>query len=173
MARNKSRGALGRLAAVREESFGVEVGDLRGSRRLALCYGWIDGQARKLDDDYYQQLFTSRTRTSIWSQVNRAKASNLIEQKQMQPAGLVAIAQAKANGRWAAAYDGQSKAIVPDELTAALKGNAAAARFFRSLNSRNRYAMTFRIQTAKKPETRLAWARKFVEMLERGEKIHP
>lgn len=138
----------------------------------ALCFGWIDGQIRKLDADYYLQSFTPRTARSMWSKVNRAKALKLIAQKAMEPAGLAAIAQAKANGRWAAAYEAPSKASVPCELKSALADNPAAAKFFRTLDSRNRYAIIFRIQTAEKSATRVARARKFAAMLARNEKIY-
>ncbi len=140
---------------------------------VALCYGWIDGQVRRLDESYYQQMFTPRTATSIWSKVNRAKALALIAAGRMQPAGLAAVEQAKKNGRWEAAYDGQSDGAVPEELTEALKTSPSATEFFATLDRKNRYAMIFRIQTAKKPETRLERARKFVAMLEREEKFHP
>jgi len=139
---------------------------------VALCYGWIDGQRRRLDDDYWIQKMTPRRSGSIWSQVNCAKALDLIKRGLMQPAGLAAIDQAKANGRWDAAYEAQGKSTVPPDLQAALDEHPDAARFFASLDSRNRYAILFRLQTAKKPETRLARLNKFVAMLERREKIH-
>jgi uncharacterized protein YdeI (YjbR/CyaY-like superfamily) len=138
----------------------------------ALCFGWIDGQAQRLDDEYFLQRFTPRKRNSIWSQVNRAKALDLIDRGLMQPAGLAAIEQAKANGRWDTAYAGPRAAEVPEDLQAALKARPKAAAFFATLKGQNRYAILFRLQTAKKLETRAARLRKFVEMLERGETIY-
>jgi uncharacterized protein YdeI (YjbR/CyaY-like superfamily) len=139
----------------------------------ALCHGWIDGQARKLDDDYWLQKFCPRKANGIWSQINRAKALKLIEEGRMRPAGLAAIEHAKSNGRWEAAYEPPRTATVPDDLRVALDENPKAAAFFKTLNSQNRYAILFRVQTAKKAETRIARIRKFVQMLERHEKIHP
>ena len=139
---------------------------------IALCFGWIDGQAQRLDDAYFLQRFTPRKRNSIWSQVNRAKALDLIDRGLMQPAGLVAIEQAKANGRWDSAYAGPRSVNVPEDLKAALQERPKAAAFFATLKGQNRYAILFRLQTTKKPETRAAKLRKFVEMLERGETIY-
>jgi len=138
----------------------------------ALCWGWIDGQAKSLDDRYFLQRFTPRKRDSIWSRINRERALSLIESGAMQPAGLAAIETARANGRWDAAYAGPRTAEVPPDLDAALRAKPKAAAFFATLKGQNRYAILFRLQTAKKPETRAARLRKFVEMLERGETIH-
>lgn len=139
----------------------------------ALCFGWIDGQRRALDGQYFLQLFMPRTRTSIWSLVNREAARKLIAQKRMQPAGSAAIEQAKLNGRWERAYGAETVSELPPELKEALAENRAGAKFFETLDRRNRYACVFRVQTAIKPETRRARARKFVEMFARGEKIIP
>lgn len=138
----------------------------------ALCYGWIDGQKQKGDDDYYLQRFTPRRPNSIWSEINCAKALALTERGLMQPAGLAVIEHAKANGRWEAAYGRQSHAATLPELEAALSEHPKAAAFFKTLSSQNRYAILFRLQTAKKPETRAARLEKFVAMLERGETFH-
>lgn len=138
---------------------------------IALCYGWIDGQVKPLDAQYSLRRFIPRRKHSIWSQINRAKALLLIDQGRMQPAGLAAIQQAKANGRWDAAYQPPSDKSLPPDLEAALKKNRKAAAFFKTLDSRNRYAILFRLQTAKKPETRAARLTKFVAMLERSEKL--
>jgi uncharacterized protein YdeI (YjbR/CyaY-like superfamily) len=140
---------------------------------MALCYGWIDGQKRGHSDEAWLQKFTPRGRKSIWSKINREKALALIECGKMQAAGLAEIERAKQDGRWEQAYDSQSKAAIPPDLQAALDKNARAKAFFATLESRNRYAILWRVQTAKKAETR---ARRIVEsvgMLERGEKIHP
>jgi uncharacterized protein YdeI (YjbR/CyaY-like superfamily) len=139
----------------------------------ALCYGWIDGQKAALDESYWLQKFTPRRAKSIWSKINCEKASALIEQGRMQPAGLRQVELAKEDGRWDAAYASQRNATVPDDLQAALEQNPPAYDFFRTLNSVNRYAIIFRVQSAKKAETRAARIEKFVAMLARGEKIYP
>ncbi len=138
----------------------------------ALCYGWIDGQRQGLDDKYFLQKYTPRRPNSIWSEVNRAKVLDLIERGLMQPAGHSAIEHAKANGRWAMAYGRESHAAMLPELEAALREHPQAASFFKTLNSRNRYAILFRLQTAKKAETRMARLAKFIAMLERGESLY-
>ena len=138
----------------------------------ALCYGWIDGQAKSLDETHYLQRFTPRKRDSIWSQINRQKALALIERGEMRPAGLAAIEQAKANGRWDSAYASFRTAEVPGDFTAALKSNATAAKFFATLDSRNRYAIIFRIVTTKTAASRAARIEKLIQMLEQGKRLH-
>ena len=140
---------------------------------VALAWGWIDGQKGKLDDAWWLQRFTPRGPKSIWSKVNREKADALIETGNMKPSGLAEVERAKRDGRWEAAYDSQSRATVPPDLAKALAANPRAARFFETLESHNRYAVLFRIHTAKKPETRAARIEKFVGMLARHEKLHP
>lgn len=140
---------------------------------VALCYGWIDGQKRSCDEASWLQKFMPRAARSLWSKVNTEKAQALIRSGQMKPAGLKAIESAKRDGRWSAAYDSPSRATVPDDFQAALDGNARANAFFATLNSANRYAFLFRIQTAKKAETRARRIREFIQMLERGEAPHP
>jgi uncharacterized protein YdeI (YjbR/CyaY-like superfamily) len=140
---------------------------------VALCYGWIDGQKGALDDTFWLQKFTPRTARSKWSKVNRDKATALIKEDRMKPAGLAAVEQARSDGRWEAAYDAQSKASVPEDLQREFDKNPAAAAFFATLDSANRYAVLYRIQEAKKPETRARRIEKFVTMLEQGEKVHP
>ena len=139
----------------------------------ALKYGWIDGQAKSLDDDHYLQRFTPRRARSKWSKINCAKAEALIASGAMQPGGLAEVERAKADGRWDAAYDAPSTATVPEDLRAALDRDRAASDFFETLNSTNRYAILHRIHDAKKPETRERRIEKFVAMLSRGETIHP
>ncbi len=139
----------------------------------ALCYGWIDGQKATFDEQYWLQKFSPRRSKSIWSKVNCDKAMALIAEGRMQPAGLRQVESAKADGRWEQAYASQSKMTVPDDLQSELDKNPAAQEFFNTLNSVNRYAILFRIQTAKKAETRSARIRKFVEMLAKGETIYP
>ena len=140
---------------------------------LALCFGWIDGQTKSYDDQSWLQRFTPRRPQSIWSKINRDKAEALIAAGRMRPAGLAAVERAKANGRWDAAYDGASRAAVPDDFQAALDGNQKAKAFFETLTGSNRYALLFRIQTANKPETRARRIEQFIRMLENGETIYP
>lgn len=140
---------------------------------VALCFGWIDGQKQRYDETFWLQKFTPRRPNSIWSKVNRAKAERLIAQGAMRPEGMQAIEHAKQNGRWEAAYDSHSTATVPDDLQAALDANPTASAFFATLSSQNRYAILFRIQTAKKAETRTRRISEFVAMLERHEKLYP
>jgi uncharacterized protein YdeI (YjbR/CyaY-like superfamily) len=140
---------------------------------VALRFGWIDGQARSLDDTFYLQRFTPRRARSIWSKRNRVFATALIDDGRMEPAGLREVERAKADGRWDAAYDAPSTATVPDDLQAALDADPAAAAFFAELNSQNRYAILHRVQTAKKPETRARRIATFVAMLAAGEKLYP
>ncbi|OIQ71533.1 hypothetical protein GALL_468500 [mine drainage metagenome] len=140
---------------------------------IALCFGWIDGQKQAHSDQFWLQKFTRRPDKSVWSKINRDKALALIKAKKMEPAGLKEIERAKLDGRWDAAYDSASKAAVPSDFQSALDSNARAKDFFETLDSRNRYAVLFRIQTAKKAETRAKKISQFVLMLERHEKVHP
>jgi uncharacterized protein YdeI (YjbR/CyaY-like superfamily) len=140
---------------------------------FALIWGWIDGQKGKLDDAWWLQKFTPRGPKSIWSKINREKVAALIEAGKMKPPGLAEVERAKRDGRWEAAYAPQSRATVPPDLAKALAANPRAARFFETLESRNRYAVLFRIHTAKKAETRAMRIEKFVAMLSRHEKLHP
>jgi len=140
---------------------------------LALCFGWIDSQKRGFDETHFLQRFTPRRPRGRWSKINREKAEALIEARKVRPAGLAEVEAAKADGRWEAAYEGQRTAKVPPDLQRELDANPAAAEFFASLSSANRYAIVYRLDEAKKPETRERRLKKFVAMLERGEKIHP
>ena len=139
---------------------------------VALCFGWIDSQKRGLDETHFLQRFTPRRPRGRWSKINREKAEALIAAGQMRPAGLAEVEAAKADGRWEAAYEGQASAKVPPDLQRELDANPAAAEFFASLDSTNRYAIVYRLEEARKPETRERRLRKFIAMLERGEKIH-
>ena len=140
---------------------------------VALCYGWIDGQTQKLDAEHWLQRFTPRKADSRWSKINRAKAVELMKSGQLKPAGLKAIEQAQASGSWDRAYDGQRTAQVPEDLQLELERRPAAKAFFGALDSKNRYAILYRIQDAKKPETRARRIEKFVAMLAAREKIYP
>jgi uncharacterized protein YdeI (YjbR/CyaY-like superfamily) len=139
---------------------------------VALCYGWIDGQKATFDDQWWLQRFTPRRPGSRWSKINRDKATALVEQGRMRPPGQAEIDRARADGRWEAAYDGARTATVPEDLAAALAAVPAAAAFFETLDRRNRYAVLYRVQDAKKAETRARRIEKFVAMLARGEKPH-
>jgi len=151
---------------------GVASVDRRDALRIALRYGWIDGTAQRVDDSYYLQKFTPRTKRSRWSKINVAAVEQLIEAGEMTPSGLRAVEAAKADGRWAAAYAGPASSPVPDDLRNALEANPTAAEFFATLSSQNRYAILYRVEEAKRAETRARRIEKFVGMLERGETLH-
>jgi uncharacterized protein YdeI (YjbR/CyaY-like superfamily) len=139
---------------------------------IALCYGWIDGQKKALDEQHWLQRFTPRRPRSLWSKANREKAQALVESGRMQASGMAEIVRAQGDGRWQAAYDGARTAVVPPDLQAALDARPAARSFFAQLDGANRYAVLWRIQTAKRPETRSKRIEDLVKMLARGEKIH-
>jgi uncharacterized protein YdeI (YjbR/CyaY-like superfamily) len=139
---------------------------------VALCYGWIDGQKRGESEQAWLQRFLARSPNSVWSRINRDKAVALIVDGRMKVAGLEAIEAAKKAGRWDSAYDSPKGAKIPEDFQSALDASPRAREFFQSLDGANRYAVLFRIQTVKKAETRARKIREFVEMLERGEKIH-
>jgi uncharacterized protein YdeI (YjbR/CyaY-like superfamily) len=139
---------------------------------VALCYGWIDGLKRPESETTWLQRFTPRRARSIWSKINREKALNLIESGKMKPAGLEEIERAKKNGCWDSAYASPSDATMTPELEIALKNSPRAKAFFETLSRANRYAILWRVQTAKKPETREKRIRSFIEMLEKGGTIH-
>ena len=151
---------------------GVRSLDWAAAVDAVLCFGWIDGQSRRIDDDWFVQRFTPRRPRSMWSKVNRRNAEALIAAGRMRPAGLAEVERAKADGRWDAAYDAVSSATVPDDLAAAL-ADAGMAETFAGLDSRNRYAILHRVQTAKRPDTRARRIVKYVEMLRAGEKPYP
>jgi uncharacterized protein YdeI (YjbR/CyaY-like superfamily) len=139
---------------------------------VALCFGWIDGQRMPLDETWFLQRFTSRRPRSRWSRINRNKAEALIASGRMRPAGLAEVERAKADGRWDAAYEGQARMTVPDDLGRELEARPHAKAFFETLSSQNRYAILYRLQDAKRPETRARRLAKFVAMLEAGETLH-
>jgi uncharacterized protein YdeI (YjbR/CyaY-like superfamily) len=140
---------------------------------IALCYGWIDGQRKAFDEDYFLQRFTPRRLRSRWSKINRDSAAALIEQGKMRPPGLAEVERAKADGRWAAAYDSPTRMKPTPELLAALEASPKAKALFEELDSQNRYAILYRVHDAKRPETRSRRIEKFVEMLSRGETPYP
>src|SRR5690349_15009666 len=139
----------------------------------ALCHGWIDGQLDRFDDAFWLIRFTPRQSTSKWSEKNRARVVELAALGRVRPAGLSEIERAKKDGRWAAAYARQSTAEVPDDLRLALSKNRKAKAFFETLDSKNRFAILYRIHDAKKPQTRAARIAKFVVMLAAGDTLHP
>ncbi|HEY9024464.1 MAG TPA: YdeI/OmpD-associated family protein [Burkholderiaceae bacterium] len=139
---------------------------------IALCWGWIDGQKKGLDDQHFLQRFTPRRARSIWSKINVDKVAALIDAGRMQAPGHAQIEAAKADGRWAQAYDSAKTSSVPDDLVAALDANPPAKAFFATINASNRYAVLWRIQTAARPETRAKRIAQLVDMLARGEVIH-
>src|SRR5262245_45186073 len=139
---------------------------------VALCFGWIDSQKRSFDERHFLQRFTPRRPRGRWSRINRDAAEGLIAAGKMRPAGLTEVEAAKSDGRWEAAYAGQRSAAVPPDLKRELDANSVARKFFAALDSANRYAIVYRLEEAKKPETRERRLRKLVAMLERGEKIH-
>jgi len=157
---------------IAKKGSGVESVGKQESLDTAICFGWIDGQVQKCDDKHWLQRYTPRTARSKWSKINTEKAERLIASGAMAPAGLAEVEKAKADGRWEAAYAGQRTATVPDDLQAALDASPSAAAFFATLTSQNRYAITYRIQDAKRPETRARRIAKFVAMLEAGETLH-
>lgn len=160
------------LRIARKDS-GVDSVSYAEALTVALCYGWIDGQKRAGDDTFWLQRFTPRTARSKWSRVNRDKAEALIAEGAMKPAGLRQVELARADGRWEAAYAGMSTAVVPDDLAAALAAVPAAAAFFDTLDRRNRYSILYRVQDAKRPETRQRRIAQFVTMLAEGRKPNP
>lgn len=140
---------------------------------VALCYGWIDGQSRALDERYYLQRYTPRRARSLWSKINRERIARLIASERMQAAGLAEVERAKADGRWNAAYDSPSTAEVPADLTLALSRNPKAKAAFATLNATNRFAILVRLMTVKKAVTRARRIVAFVAMLAAGKTLHP
>ncbi len=139
----------------------------------ALCYGWIDGQLRKRDETTYFRRFTPRRPGSAWSRRNVEIVDRLFREGRMSPAGVEEVERAKSQGRWQAAYQGQARIDVPPDLARALADNPEASTMFGNLSARNRYSILYRVETAKKPETRARRIAEFVTMLARGETIHP
>ena len=139
---------------------------------VALCFGWIDSLVHKYDASSHIQKFTPRRKRSIWSKINRGKIERLISEGKMRPAGLAQVAAAKADGRWAAAYDAPSTSTIPDQFMVELAKNKKAKEFFATLSKSNLYGIAWRLQTAKKPETRINRTKVIIAVLARGEKFH-
>ncbi len=163
---DKSAGVWMKLA---KKATGIPSVTYQEALDVALCYGWIDGQKGSFDDKYFLQKFTPRRPKSIWSKINTQKVERLIASGEMKPSGLKAIEAAKQDGRWDAAYASQKNISVPDDFKSALSKNGKAKTFFESLTGAKRYSFLFRIETAKKAETRAKRILQFVEMLEKGE----
>jgi len=167
-----SAGSEGVWLKIAKKGSGAKSVSYAEALEVALCFGWIDSQKRGLDERYFLQRFTPRRPRGRWSRINREKAEGLIASGRMRPAGLAEVEAAKADGRWEAAYEGQRTAGVPTDLQRELDSRPAAREFFAQLDGANRYAIVYRLDEAKRPETRERRLRKFVGMLERGEKIH-
>jgi uncharacterized protein YdeI (YjbR/CyaY-like superfamily) len=165
--------AAGVWIKVAKKDSGIASVNWAQAVEVALAHGWIDGQARSIDETWYRQRFTPRRPRSRWSKINRATAERLIAAGTMRPAGLRAVEAARADGRWEAAYDSPSTATVPDDLQAALDAEPGASAFFETLDGRNRYAILHRIAEAKKPETRAKRIATFVAQLAAGETLYP
>ena len=139
---------------------------------VALCFGWIDGQKGRVDDEHWRQRFSPRSRRSRWSRINRDRAERLMAAGRMRPQGLAEVERARADGRWEAAYHGQRTATVPEDLQRELDADRIAAAAFAALDARNRYSIIWRLNDAKRPETRARRLARFLDMLRRGERIH-
>lgn len=158
---------------IAKKSAGVPSVTYAEALDVALCHGWIDGLKKSAGEHFWVQKWTPRGKRSIWSKINCGKAEMLAAAGRMAPAGQAEVERAKGDGRWQAAYDSSSAATVPDDLQAALDASPAAKAFFATLSSQNRYAILFRTHTAKKADTRARRIAQFVEMLAKGETIHP
>jgi uncharacterized protein YdeI (YjbR/CyaY-like superfamily) len=158
---------------IAKKSSGVDTVSYAEAVESAICHGWIDGQAKSFDERFWLQRFTPRSRRSKWSRINRDKASELMEQSRLKPAGVVQVEQARADGRWDAAYEPPSRMTVPADLQRELDRNPSAQAFFTTLDSANRYAILYRIHDAKKSDTRARRIEKYIAMLSAGEKLDP
>lgn len=165
-------GSKGLWLKIAKKDSGIHSINYAQALDVALCHGWIDGQKKGLDAQFFLQRFTPRRPRSLWSKINIGHVERLTMAGRMATAGQREVDAAKADGRWDAAYHGSSSMEVPEELAAALAKNRKAKAFFDTLDKTSRYSFCWRVQTAKKPETRIARAEKFVVMLAKGEKIH-
>ena len=156
-----------------KKASGIRSVNYAQALEVALCYGWIDGHSKSIDAHWYSQRFTPRRARSVWSKRNRDIVARLIREGRMQPAGQAEVDRAKADGRWDAAYDSPANATVPPDLAAALRKAPKAKRFFEALDRQNRYAILYRLATAKKPETRAKRLATFLAMLQEGRKLYP
>jgi uncharacterized protein YdeI (YjbR/CyaY-like superfamily) len=168
-ANHRGRGVWIKVA---KKASGIESVTTAEALDVALCFGWIDSRREALDEQYFLQRYTPRQPRGRWSRINREKVERLTAEGRMRASGLAEVDRAKADGRWDAAYDGQRTATVPDDLERELAARPTAKAFFATLDSQNRYAILYRLDDAKKPETRARRLAKFVAMLEAGETIH-
>ena len=170
LAKNHDKSA-GVWLKIAKKATGISTVTYAEALDVALCYGWIDGQKGSFDEQYFLQKFTPRRAKSIWSKINVGKVAGLIASGEMKPAGLKAVEAAKQDGRWAAAYSSQKNMEVPADFQSALNKNKKAKAFFETLTGSRRYSFLFRIETAKKAETREKRIHQFVEMLAKGETL--
>jgi uncharacterized protein YdeI (YjbR/CyaY-like superfamily) len=169
----KNQSATGGLwMRIAKKASGVKSITYPEAVEIALCYGWIDGQKKPESETTWLQRFVPRRPRSIWSKINREKALSLIVGGRMKPAGLKEVERAKQDGRWDAAYDSPKNAPINPDFQKALDKNPRAKAFFDTVNAANRYAIIWRLHTAKKAETRARLTRTFIEMLEKGETLH-
>ena len=171
MAKEHTR-APGLLLRIYKKESGVPSVTYAEALDQSLCFGWIDGQKLSFDANSWVQKFTPRRAKGGWSKINVAHVDRLIQEGQMTPAGLKEVEAAKTDGRWAAAYDSSANATVPPEFAKALARNAKAKQFYATLNKANLYSIAYRLQTAKRPETKIKRIKLIIEMLARGEKLH-
>lgn len=155
-----------------KKNSGVATVSYAQAVETALCYGWIDSQVKKFDDKSYLQKFTPRRSKSIWSKVNTLHIERLMKEGKMKPAGVKQVAEAKKNGRWDAAYNSPSTSTLPEDFLKELSKNKKAKEFFETLTKTNTYAIAWRLETAKKPETRAKRMNIILAMLAKGEKFH-
>jgi uncharacterized protein YdeI (YjbR/CyaY-like superfamily) len=165
--------ASGVWLRIAKKDSGIESARYPEVLDTAIAYGWIDAVRHKGDDQHFLQRFTPRGPRSKWSKINCDKAEKLIAEGRMSPRGQLEVERAKADGRWAAAYESQRNMQVPDDLQKELDADSKAREFFESLNSQNRYAILYRLHDAKRPETRERRLAQFVAMLKKGEKLYP
>jgi uncharacterized protein YdeI (YjbR/CyaY-like superfamily) len=164
--------APGLLLRIYKKDSGVASVTYAEALDQALCFGWIDGQKLPFDANSWVQKFTPRRAKSGWSKINVGHVDRLIQAGQMTPAGLKEVEAAKSDGRWAAAYDSPANATLPPEFVEELERNATAKQFYATLNKANLYAIAYRLQTAKRPETKIKRIKLIIDMLARGEKFH-
>ena len=164
--------AGGLLLRIYKKDSGVQSVTYAEALDQALCFGWIDGQKLPFDAHSWVQKFTPRRAKSGWSKVNVAHVARLIQEGQMRPAGVQEVEAAQADGRWAIAYDSPANATAPPEFLKELARNAKAKQFYATLNKANLYSIAYRLQTAKRPETKIKRIKLIIEMLARGEKFH-
>ncbi len=164
--------AAGVWVSIAKKGTGIESVRYPEVLEHAICFGWIDGRRERLDDERFLQRFTPRRTRSPWSRINREKAEQLAEQGLMAPAGLEQVRRAREDGRWERAYAPQRTATVPEDLQRELDARPAAAEAFAALSAQNRYAILYRLDQARRPETRVSRLAEYVRMLEAGETLH-